>query len=244
MTEIVAVTQASMLAGTERLRAVSQNLANVSTLGYKREVVVTRPFMDVVDGYSQSSAGVSTPNVVPTLSAVTDHSPGSLKFTGNPLDISLEGDAYFLVRTETGEALTRQGNFRLDNGGRLVNANGSPVLGSAGEIRLTTPNPRITEDGGIWEGATQVGNLRLVQVTDPSQLQRIGNGLYATTAATQAADIANARVRQGYVEAANVVLMAEMIHMIETVRHFEASQRLLRGYDGMLDTAINTLGQT
>ena len=244
MTEIVAVTQAGMLADVERLRAVSQNLANVSTLGYKREVVVMRPFMDMVDALSTPSAGLGTANVVPTLSATTDHSAGSLKFTANPLDICLEGDAYFIVRTERGEALTRQGNFRLDNAGRLVNASGSPVLGTAGEIRLTSSNPRISEDGGVWEGSTQVASLRLARVTDPSQLERIGGGLYAATSAALALDAASARVRQGYVEVANVVAMDEMIHMIETVRHFEASQRLLRGYDQMLDRAINTLAET
>lgn len=236
MTEIVATAQAGMLADVERLRAVSQNLANLSTLGYKREIIVTRPFMDSLDALGTVAAAA------PTLSTTTDHSAGSLKFTGNPLDVSLEKDAYFVVRTDSGEALTRQGNFRIDNTGRLMTASGATVLGTEGEIRLTTPNPRINEDGSIWEGPTQVGTLRIAHVTDPNQLQRLGNGLYLANTSLPATDALNSQVRQGYVEAANTVAMDEMIRMIETVRHFEASQRLLRGYDSMLDSAINKLG--
>jgi flagellar basal-body rod protein FlgF len=242
MTEIVAVAQAGMLADVERLRAVSQNLANISTLGYKREIVVTRPFVDVMDALN-GSGGVSSADVTPMLSSETDHSAGSLKFTANPLDLSLDANDYFVIRTETGEALTRQGNFRLDNAGRLVTASGATVLGSDGEIRLTTPNPRVNQDGSIWEGPTQVANLRIAHVSDPSQLQRLGNGLYLATSSLQTNDESNTNVRQGYVETANAVAMDEMIHMIEAVRHFEASQRLLRGYDSMLDRAINVLGE-
>jgi flagellar basal body rod protein FlgG len=234
MTEIVSIAQAGMLADVERLRAVSQNLANISTLGYKREIVVSRPFMDRLDALSASNT------TVPTLSTTTDHSPGSLKFTGNPLDVSVDKNAYFIVRTDSGEALTRQGNFRLDPSGRLVTASGATVVGNEGEIRLTTPNPRIDNDGSIWEGATKVATLRLAYVADPNQLQRLGNGLYLASSSVPASDAATP-VRQGYVEAANTVAMDEMIRMIETVRHFEASQRLLRGYDSMLDRAINQL---
>lgn len=242
MTEIVAVTQAGMLADVERMRAVSQNLANVSTLGYKRELVVMQPFVDMVDGFSISGLHAAGATVTPALSAVTDHSAGSLKFTGSPLDLSVEGEVYFVVQGAHGEALTRQGNFQLDAAGRLVTASGAAVLGTGGEIRLTTPNPRINEDGSIWEGATQVGQLRLAHVADPNQLQRAGGGLYGAGMSTYVSDARDARVRQGYVEAANTVAMDEMIHMIETVRHFEASQRLLRGYDDMLDRAISLLG--
>lgn len=242
MTEIVSVTQAGMLADVERMRAVSQNLANVSTLGYKREIVVMRPFVDMVDSFNESGTRAAGATVAPTLSAVTDHSPGSLKFTGNPLDVSVEGDVFFVVRSDAGEAFTRQGNFRLDSSGRLVTSSGATVLGTGGEIRLTTPNPRINQDGSVWEGATQVATLRLARVADPTQLQRVGSGLYVETMRTHVSNAADAHVRQGYVEAANTVAMDEMIHMIETVRHFEASQRLLRGYDDMLDRALSLLG--
>jgi flagellar basal body rod protein FlgG len=223
-----------MMADAERLRTVSQNLANASTLGYKREIAISRPFMDRLDSLGNVGA------TVPTLSTTIDHTPGSLKFTGNPLDLSLEKNAYFIVRTNSGEALTRQGNFRLDPAGRLTTATGATVLANEGEVRLTTPNPRITEDGSIWEGTTKVATLRVAHVPDPNLLQRLGNGLYMATTAVPASDAATP-VRQGYVEAANTVAMDEMIRMIETVRHFEASQRLLRGYDSMLDRAINQL---
>lgn len=242
MNDIVTITQAGMLADVERMRAVSQNLANVSTLGYKRELVVMRPFVDMLDDVSGSGRYAAGATVTPVLSSATDHSAGSLKFTGNPLDLSLEDDVYFVVQGARGEALTRQGNFRLDASGRLVTASGAAVLGAGGEIRLTTPNPNINEDGTVWEGAAQVGQLRLARVADQTQLERVGSGLYDAGMRTHVLEARDANVRQGYVEAANTVAMDEMIHIIETVRHFEASQRLMQGYDDMLDRAISLLG--
>jgi len=81
-------------------------------------------------------------------------------------------------------------------------------------------------------------------VSNPRSLLETGNGIYTATDSTVAAPADTARVRQGYTEAANVVTMNEMIKMIETVRHFEASQKMLQGYDAMLDRAITDLGST
>lgn len=240
MSTIVSATEMGMLDDVERLRIISHNLANVGTVGFKRELAVSRPFDE-----QMTEAGVSAETTAPLTTSVTsyvDRSPGTLTHTGNPLDLAIEGNAYFVIDTGQQEAYTRQGTFRLDADGQLVTVSGQPVMTTAGDIRLTSPTPVIDTQGNIRDNGSIVGQLKLVTVPDPQSLQEVGNGLYiaANSAATGSAD--TARVRQGYTEAANVVTMNEMIRMIETVRHFETSQKLLQGYDAMLDRAISDLG--
>lgn len=243
MTDVISTTQAAMLNDVERLRAISQNLANVSTVGYKREITMTRPFADLIISPGTGVSPQRIPGGLPVIQSTIDTSDGSMRHTGNPLDLALEMSAFFVVRGEQGEVYTRQGNFRLDEQGRLVTSRGAVVLGESGDIRLTTTQPRIDQAGGVWDGNTQVATLRMVRIPNPESLQRTGDGYYHPTADTNIEAAENARVRQGHLETANVIPMQEMIRMIETVRHFEAGQRLMRGYDNMLDRAINSLGE-
>jgi flagellar basal-body rod protein FlgF len=239
---IVAATEMGMLDDAERLRIISNNLANVGTVGFKRQLAVSPSFdQQLLQSAPGTQAGERAGSV---LTAYTDRSAGTLTHTGNPLDLALEGDAYFVIDTGLQEAYTRQGTFRLDADGQLVTANGEKVVTTEGDVRLTSPAPSIDAQGNIRDNGAVVGQLKLVTVNNPQSLLETGNGLYTATDSTVAAPADTARVRQGYTEAANVVTMNEMIKMIETVRHFEASQKMLQGYDAMLDRAITDLGTT
>jgi flagellar basal-body rod protein FlgF len=229
-----------MLDDVERLRVISHNLANVGTVGFKRELAVTRPFETQLTEAGESAA--TGARVTTGVMSYTDRSPGTLTHTGSPLDLAIEGDAYFAIDTGQQEVYTRQGTFRLDADGRLVTLNGQSVMTTAGEVRLTSPTPVIDTQGNIRDNGTVVGQLKLVTVSNPQSLSEIGNGLYAGSNSTVTEPSDTVRVRQGFTEAANVVTMNEMIRMIETVRHFEASQKMLQGYDAMLDRAIADLG--
>jgi flagellar basal body rod protein FlgG len=243
MTDVVGMIQTGMQIDVDRLQVIGQNLANLSTVGYKREAPVVQAFSQALDNAGELLMGHASASPYPALKTHTDHSAGALKYTGSPLDLGIEGAAFFVVRTELGEAYTRQGNFQRDTLGRLVTATGAVVQGTGGDVQLTTTTPRIDESGGVWDGANQVGTLSLVRVSNPETLIKAGQGLYVPGPSTEVAHTEGVRVRQGYLEAANVVAMDEMIRIIETVRHFEASQRLMRGYDAMLDRAINVLGE-
>jgi flagellar basal-body rod protein FlgG len=239
---IVAATEIGMLDDAERLRVISNNLANVGTVGFKRQLAVSPGFeQQLLQSSAKPQAGEQAGSV---LTAYTDRSPGTLTHTGNPLDLAVEGDAYFVIDTGLQEAYTRQGTFRLDADGRLVTANGAQVVTTEGEVRLTSPAPAIDAQGNIRDNGAVVGQLKLVTVSNPQSLLETGNGLYTATDSTVTVPADTARVRQGYTESANVVTMNEMIKMIETVRHFEASQKMLQGYDAMLDRAITDLGAT
>lgn len=240
--DALSLTGAAMLNDVERMRVVSNNLANLTSVGFKREFAVSRPFTDLMQGMAGDAVNMASASA-PSTVTYTDHNSGALKYTAGPLDIALEGTGFLVVATPWGEGLTRQGSLRLDDQGRLVTQSGHVVQGESGEIRLGTPEPRIDSEGNVWDGANLVARLRLVEVTEPRTLERLGDGLFAATESTQYREPVSTRVRQGYLEAANVTSMSEMVRMIETMRHFEGSQRLLRGYDDMMDRAINLLGE-
>jgi flagellar basal-body rod protein FlgG len=229
-----------MLGDTERLRIISHNLANVSTVAYKRQIGVTQPFDRLL-----SAKGPRAGTGVRSFSSVTeftDRSTGTLTHTGNPLDLAIEGDGFFVVDTGTQEVYTRQGTLRLNTEGTLVNARGQVVETLTGPIRLTSPAPAIDAQGNIRDNGAVIGQLKVVTVSNPESLVPLGNGTYAATDSTATEPTDAARVRQGYTEQSNVITMHEMINLIETMRHFETSQKFLQGYDGMLQRALADLG--
>jgi flagellar basal-body rod protein FlgF len=239
MNAIASATETGMLGDVERLRIISNNLANVGTVGFKRSLAVSNSFDQTLQAAGGPQGADPSASIV---TAFTDRSAGTLTHTGNPLDLAIEGDAYFVIDTGRQEAYTRQGTFRVDSDGQLVTANGQPLMTISGDARLTSPSPAIDSQGNIRDNGAIVGQLKLVTVNNPETLTDSGGGLFMPSDATAAVPADAARVRQGYTESANVVTMNEMIRMIETVRHFEASQKMLQGYDAMLDRAITDLG--
>jgi flagellar basal-body rod protein FlgF len=241
MADAIAIAARSMADDIARLAAISHNLANAATPGFKAEIAVSRPFVEFIQAeLSGGSAGLAT--TLPELQSWTNHRAGPMQYTGHALDAAIEGDGFFELEDESGPVYTRHGSFQLDGNGRLVDAAGRAVLGSGGEMRLDSPAPRIDASGRIYDGEKQAGSLRIVRFEQPQALAKLGDGLYAANA--QAAQpVAEPRLRQGYVEASNVVAANEMVRLIETMRHFESNQKVIQGYDEMLERAIRTLGE-
>lgn len=244
MSDIIGVVESSMIGDMQRLDTISNNLANVSTPGFKRDIAVTNSFESVlldaqqnIENQNQLSRSVD-PNT-----NVVDERQGALKYTGNALDVAIEGDGYFEVKKGGETFLTRQGTFTLDSRGTLVTPSGLAVQGSSGEIRLTTSNPRIDQQGKIWNGKDMVEQLAMVQLPANVQLKHVGGGLYQSAGGNYreiSGDQVN--IRQGYFETSNVKTNSEMVQMIEVMRHFETSQRVVKSYDDLLDTAIRSIG--
>jgi flagellar basal-body rod protein FlgG len=158
----------------------------------------------------------------------------------------LEGPGFFELAGAEGPLYTRQGDFHLDARGRLVNAGGMAVMGTGGEIFLLGGEHKIERDGRIFEDGKQVAQLRIVDLHQPDALLKAGNGLYAAPAGGPPAQIAadaQTQVRQGHLENSNVQSVSEMVRLIETLRHFESQQKVIQGYDEMLERAIRSLGE-
>ena len=222
-----------------RLATIGQNLANATTPAYKREIPLATPFMQAMESAERhDAAGLGTG---PT--SVVDHRAGTLRFTGTPLDFALEGEGFFEVQTESGVAYTRQGDFQLDAMGRLVTQAGHVVQGVGGPLHLPSANATVDREGRVFDGEKPVGQLKLVRFADPGRLVRLGNGLFQSAESPAEPLDASTRVRQGHLEASNVNTAAEMVKLVETMRHFEATQKVVQGVDEMMERALRKLGE-
>lgn len=235
MKDVLAITATSMSQDLQRAAIISNNLANATTPAYRRELAVDAgfgPLMTQGSGNAQSAPAA----------VIADERAGTLRATGHALDVALEDTGYFEIMSPRGPRYTRQGNFQVDAAGRLVNGNGWPVMGAGGEILLSGTAPRIEADGSIYEQSRLAGRIKVVQFADSRHLSKAGDGLLVATA-EGAQETVTPRLRQGHLESSNVVTAHEMVQLIETVRHFEAAQKVVHGYDDMLERAIRALGE-
>jgi len=251
MNEVLAIGLSAMQGDMARLDQIGMNLTNVLTPGYKRGVTVQPP---VGASFSEhlSRAGAADATGSPSMAAVDlvrDTRPATLKSTGQSLDVALAGKGYFEVLTDSGPAYTRGGSFHVDARGRLVTAQGYPVMGTGGEITLNLARPVIGSSGAITDPAAApdappLGQLKVVEFDDDKRLERLGDGLLSAGAGMKQVADTELQVRQGYLENSNVESTREMTSLIDTMRHFETVNKMVQGYDDMLGTAIRKLGET
>ncbi|WP_050465665.1 flagellar hook-basal body protein [Herbaspirillum autotrophicum] len=246
MDEVLGVAMLSMHRDMARVNQVAMNLSNALTPAYKREVSTAAVPGAQAFG-SLWDAGMAASMTGATGTAATqsqlDMSAGTLKSTGQPLDLALASSGFFEVQTEKGPAYTRQGNFRLDQRGRIVTAQGYPLMGKGGEIQLNTAQPAIDVYGNITDKQKPVAQIKVVQFEHAERLQRIGEGLYAEGSEMRQLPDAEVQLRQGFLENANVSSAREMMELMQAMRHFESMQKVTQGYDDMIGSAIRKLGE-
>lgn len=252
MSDILSIVLSSIHADMARADRAAMNLANSQTPGYKREAATQAGFAgqwNLVAARLEPGAGSERPV------ARTDLRAGTLRSTGQPLDLALSGDGWFEVATESGLAYTRQGNFRLDATGRLVTAQGHAVMGTSGVVQLLQGSPRVDAAGRVFEDdhaseglgsmtPAPVAQLRIVQFEPDADLRRLGDGLLAPRGEPVAAAEGAVQVQQGFLENSNVAPMREMVDLMLAVRHLETMQKVASGYDEMLGASIRKLGET
>ncbi len=227
-----------LAAGSERakeqLNIVTNNIANLNTPGFKRIL------MEEFSQHIPKNRGDSYNLLIFPRFKQTDVvlEQGALRKTGNPLDVALKGRGFFAVKTKAGEVYTRNGHFFIGSDGKLVDANGNPVLDiSDREIVLSGESKvTITEDGVVYDGDRKVGVLKIV---DFSSVKPLGNSYYAGNGQPMATDAA---VLQGYLEDSNVNPVKEMVGLIEAQRRFEIYGNLIRGLD-QLNLKSNEIGK-
>lgn len=229
----------------ERQEAIANNLANVDTVGYKRDDMISRTFGEhllFAVGHGENRYIGNAGSGVMALQTVTDFSPGEFRQTGNPLDLALEGDGFFTVETPQGERLTRNGSFTLDSEGYLVNHQGYRVLGESGPINLKGADLAILADGTITMAGQEVDKLKIVKAQPGEALYKQGDNLYNGSGTW--AEASNCRVHQGALEVSNVQAVIEMVRMIEVSRAYDTSQKVLAAHDSALEKAVNEVGRT
>ncbi len=181
-----------------------------------------------------------------------DFSPGPIQQTGNPLDVTIDGDAFLVVQTPRGERYTRNGALQINATGQLVTSEGYQVVGDGGPIQFqnTDSNISITADGSISvrEGGntksdSERGKLRLVRFDRPTQLQKDGSSLFAAPEGVTPQTATKVRVVQGALEQSNVRGVIEMARMIEVTRTYSQIAGLLQQQSDMRRNAIDKLSE-
>ncbi len=236
------------------LDVISNNLANVSTNGFKRQRGI---FEDLLyQTFRQAGAQSSQQTQIPTgLQLGTGVRPvatarvfqqGNLNQTGNSLDLAINGNGFFQVQMPDGTTgYTRDGAFQVDAQGQLVTANGF-ALQPALTVPTNATTVTIGQDGTVsvrvpGQAAPQnVGSIQLVSFVNPTGLQSLGNNLYAETAAsgTPNANTPGTNglglINQGFVETSNVNVVEELVNMIQTQRAYEINSKSIQTSDQML----------
>lgn len=243
-----------MLVNMHRMDTVANNLANVSTAGYRLDRTVQRAFPQyliereepLVSGergklrafIGRLGTGVTVDG------SYTDFTVGPLRPTGNPLDVALlEPEGMFTVQTEQGRRYTRNGSFRVNSAGQLVTGKGDPVLGSKGPIHIDGTRVVIDSKGRVLVDDVFVDKLLITAFTQPQYLRKEAGQYFVAPPEAGAQEMTDVTVSQGQLEMSNVNTVMEMVKMINIQRAYEANQRMARAQDDTLGKLVNELGK-
>ena len=214
---------------------ISNNLANLNTIGYKRDLLFSEKLADTMDeGFAVKQE--------------TDHTQGQLKETKNALDLAILGRGFFTVETQDGYAYTRDGHFKMDSEGYLRTLSGHPVMGSNGLVFLRLDEQpakeiSISEEGEIFVDGESVNQLLISDFESYDNLKKAGDNLFTSTMDAEIVDPEKTRIQQGFLEESNVNPVQEMIDLIEVQRQFESVQTMVRNLDRTFDLAVNQVGK-
>jgi flagellar basal-body rod protein FlgG len=247
-----------MIANQDRHNVIANNIANVNSTGFKKDVPVERSFATVLSGVQKkgmrsslndniyhSEVLVDVP--VMTHEIQTAHEQGDMRVSGNPLDLAIMGKGFFSVQGAQGEVLTRNGNFMLNSNNELVTLRGERVLGEGGDggasIVINGTNATFQEDGTVQVDGLTVGRLKMVDVNDYTKLVKTGHGQFRYGG--DAADVhpADVSIAQGYLESSNVNSITEMTRMLANTRQYELAGREMKSVEQTYNRAIVELGK-
>jgi flagellar basal-body rod protein FlgG len=242
---------------------IANNVANVNTTGYKKS---RTEFQDLLNqNFAVAGAlgdqGTTDPSAIQVGLGVKVAAtqrvflPGSVVQTGNPLDLTIQGDGFFQVQLDSGEvAYTRDGSFKRDGTGQLVTSDGYPV-----QPAITIPNDATEIIVGINgvvsirqannNELSQIGQLQLARFANPAGMESIGRNLFIQTPASGQAvqgtagqgDLAKTSINQGYLENSNVQIVEELINLITAQRAFEANSNVIKSADRVLERVNNVV---
>lgn len=237
----------SMMALQRLMKAqevTANNLANMNTPGFKADKLY---FHSVL----QKQGNRMVQSVIPGQSA--DMTQGHFESTGNPFDMAIEGNGFLKVELEGVELLTRNGRFRQDENGFLVNEQGARLMGSNGPANVPLMQDtataesevqlEISSDGRILFNGTEYDRIRLYAAEKPEALERHSTGYFFAPPEAGLAPDNESTLMQGYYEAGNVNPLTEMVDMMSNANLFESQQRALTTTDELLSKATSTLGR-
>jgi flagellar basal-body rod protein FlgF/flagellar basal-body rod protein FlgG len=223
-----------LISRTQALDTIANNVANVSTVGFRASHNVFSSVLASTGGSSLSVLNQDANDYGILSGTQLDTTQGALTRTNNDLDLAIEGPGYFSVQAASGTAYTRGGNFRVSPQGQLTTATGDPVLGDNGPITIVGEPVSISTDGTISVNGAISGRLKLVEFPPTVQVQSAG-GTYYTAPAGAAVAASNSKVRQGMLESSNVNPVTSAVELITAQREVETMRRVLTMFNNELD---------
>jgi flagellar basal-body rod protein FlgF/flagellar basal-body rod protein FlgG len=238
------------MALSRQLEIVSNNVANLNTNGFKSDHALFEEFLSPDARQELFQGNDARVAFVHDRGAWHNLAQGPTQTTGNPLDVAIDGDAFLVVQTPSGERYTRNGAMQISSTGQLVNGEGMPILGENGPITLqqSDRNIVISQDGrvSVNEGQSIItegfrGKLRLVRFAQPQVLQKDGSNNFAAPDGVLPEPATNARLQQGALEKSNVNGVLEMTRLIEITRTYTQVSNILQQQADMRRSAIQQL---
>lgn len=248
-----------MIAQQNNMDVIANNIANVSTYGFKKgraefEDLVYHNLKDPGQASGLNSVtptGVQTGLGVRTAAVQKDFTMGQSVVTKNPLDVQIEGPGFFQVRTPDGEiAYTRDGSFKKDGNGRIVDKNGNSLIPEM-NIPPESIGVEISPAGdvhcviGLNNQPQALGQIEIVNFVNPAGLKNVGRNLFSPTAASGIPTASRpgtngmGYLAQGEIESSNVNIVDEMVNMITAQRAYETNSKVIQTSDQMMQTAVN-----
>lgn len=240
----------------KRLDVISNNLANATTVGFKKEGVTSQSFenymgikiRDESENWQKRYIGDLQPGVK-IGEVYTDYTQGSLRETGNDYDLAIDGEGFFVVNVTdrdgvTHERLTRAGSYHIRKDGYIVDVDGNRLQSEAGDLQVPVDAGKVVIDidGTVFIDGEAADKLLIKDYEDRDYLKKFGDTYYeAVDGATEKE--ATGSVRQGYTEQSNVNVVNEMVNMIAITRAYEAGQKVVKSVDSTIELAVSSVGK-
>jgi flagellar basal-body rod protein FlgF len=224
-----------------RMEIAANNLANVSTSGFKADLLITD---DTAPRPAHSEETPTDVRFVEDMTVARDMRAGAITATGEPFDVAIDGDGFFMVLGPSGTLYTRSGAFTLSGEGALVTSAGYPVLDSGGApivFDAQGERPLIGRDGAISVAGVEVGRIGAAAFERPGALLKVGDSLW--DAAGQEQSGFTGRIVQGALEGSNVSPVIELTRLIEISRAYENAARIVKSADDLRQETLERLGR-
>ena len=245
-----------MLALQKRMDVITNNMANASTNGFKKDTTVMAGFPDLMtnrvrdpDSFSRRPRDIGTMELGSDVGEVwTYYTQGQLARTDNELDMAIKDSdsAFFTIAAtdadgNTAVFFTRDGSFARGSDNSLITNDGHIVLGENGPVLLQSGPFTVDEKGYVIQDGEIIDRLLIIEFTDTTSLRKFGHNLVQADEGAQTREFSGI-LQQGFIEMSNVNIVREMVDMITVLRAYEANQKVVQAIDNTLDKAVNQVG--
>ena len=238
-----------MIAESWRVAIYTNNLANISTGGFKRDELAigssfsvelkrvddkNTPYRPAIGNFNDSNFDYKF---------VTDNQRGSIVETGNPLDLAITGSGFFTIQGQNTLLYTRNGNFTTNTKGELITGEGFNVLGEKGNIVIPgNKKVYIDEDGRVVSDGKIIDRILIKDFTNPEKLSKLGSG-YLVPGQGMTPEASSAVIKQGHIEGSNVNTIREMVNIMESQKNYQANERAIKAQMETLTQAVTSVGR-